>query len=321
VSQHLLSLEQMAFALIGVGVLLGLPRRVLTLIKRARQNRVSAPARETETPGEAAEPAVAGPAANLLSAQSISVTYAAGERAVTNASFTLGHHSATALVGRNGAGKSSLLYAIVGFGPGNEGRVTSGDVKWYPAERPAQSLGGLSPIRRCALGIVFVPAEGKVFDDLTVAQHLREAVASGRRRSERVPTDGRQPATESLLDTFPALRGRLRSRAGLLSGGERQQLAIAVAVARSAQLVVIDEASLGLAPVAINALTPVLRRLSRELARGLLIAEQNVTLAMSTADEVLLMDDGVIRERGATNPEFMKLIEDSYLGGHRLISH
>lgn len=303
-SENLLAIELIVFALIGIVVLLDGPHRLVAGVRRRRHAERPAAGRDAATPEPATEPA-------MLAVRDVSVTYAAGERAVLDVSMELPTGSATAVIGRNGAGKSSLLFAIVGFPPGSGGRITSGSVTWTPAAASTPiDLTSLSIAERCALGVVFVPAEGKVFDELTVEEHLREALA---------PRPGRGSSTtsvEEILDIFPALAGRLRSSAGHLSGGKRQQLALAAAIARSAELVVIDEASLGLSPVVISSLAPVLRRVSTEFARGLLIAEQDPRLAIAAAaaDSVVLMDSGRALHESAADAQLMDRIENVYLG-------
>ncbi|RTL67712.1 MAG: ATP-binding cassette domain-containing protein [Pseudonocardiaceae bacterium] len=301
VSDNLLAIELIVFALIGIVVLLDGPHRLVAAVRRRRRTERPVAGRAPNHE-DAADPA-------MLAVRDVSVTYAAGERAVLDVSVQLAAGSATAVICRNGAGKSSLLFAIVGFPPGSGGRITSGTVTWTPpsASTPVD-LTSLSITERCALGVVFVPAEGKVFDELTVEEHLREALA---------PRPGRAASAtsiEELLEIFPALAGRLRSSAGHLSGGERQQLALAAAIGRSAELVVIDEASLGLSPVVISSLAPVLRRVSTEFARGLLIAEQDPRLAIAATDSVVLMDSGRALHESAADAQLMRRIESVYLG-------
>lgn len=301
VSDNLLAIELIVFALIGIVVLLDGPHRLLAALRRRRREERPAGGR-VPSPEVTTDPA-------MLAVRDVSVTYAAGEQAVVDVSMKLADGSATAVIGRNGAGKSSLLFAIVGFPPGSGGRITSGTVTWTPpsTSRPTD-LTSLSITERCALGVVFVPAEGKVFDELTVEEHLREALAP------RAGRTGSTTSIEDLLEIFPALAGRLRSSAGHLSGGERQQLALAAAIARSAELVVIDEASLGLSPVVISSLAPVLRRVSTEFARGLLIAEQDPRLAIAATDSVVLMDGGRALHESAADAQLMRRIESVYLG-------
>jgi ABC-type branched-subunit amino acid transport system ATPase component/ABC-type branched-subunit amino acid transport system permease subunit len=302
VSDNLLAIELIVFALIGIVVLLDGPRRLVAALRRRRRAERTAVRRKAAPAEPGADPA-------LLAVRDVSVTYAAGERAVLDVSMELAAGSATAVIGRNGAGKSSLLFAIVGFPPGSGGRITSGSVVWTPPSSSAPTdLTSLSITERCARGVVFVPAEGKVFDELSVEEHLREALAPGQGR----PVSATSMA--EILDIFPALAGRLRSSAGHLSGGERQQLALAAAIARSAELVVIDEASLGLSPVVISSLAPVLRRVSTEFARGLVIAEQDPRLAIAAADNVLLMDSGRALHESAADAQLMRRIENVYLG-------
>jgi branched-chain amino acid transport system permease protein len=302
-SENLVAVESVLFALIGVVVLLGVPRRIARWVRAGGLRRVR-PA-GPHVGGQSSVPAT-------VSVSDVSVQYGAGEHAISHASLDLPMGGVVALLGRNGAGKSSLLYAIAGFPPGTQGRVVDGQV-WLRSEgSDGVDISSEGIIERNRLGIVLVPAEDKVFVDLTVREHLREAIAAGGKRRQAA---GRPPmAQDELLSHFPNLDAKFERAGGNLSGGERQQLAMAMAVARDAQILLIDEATLGLAPVAIRAIEPVLRELGSQAGRSLVLAEQNPQLAMRVAGTVVLLDAGEIVRQGSADPSFLELIEQNYLG-------
>lgn len=303
-SRNLVAVESILFALIGVVVLLGLPHRVSRWLRSGRLHRRTRPA----DAGEMEQSGV--PAA--LSVSGVSVQYGAGERAVSGADLDLPPGGVVALVGRNGAGKSSLLYAIAGFPPGTQGRVVDGRVWLRPAGSAGVDITHAGIIERNQLGIVLVPAEDKVFVDLTVREHLREAIAAGAGRRSAA---GRERMTQSsLLESFPTLAAKLNRAAGNLSGGERQQLALAMAIARDARILLIDEATLGLAPIAVRAIEPILRELGSHPERSLVLAEQNPQLAMRVANTVALLDAGEIVRQGSPDAAFLESVEQNYLG-------
>jgi len=305
-SRNLVAIESIAFALIGVAVLLNVPKLALQWIQALRGRRAAASRRSTDRDAVDATPDGAA-----LRIGGVSVQYGAGEQAVTDASLDVTTGGVVALLGRNGAGKTSLLYTAAGFPPGTRGRITSGRVLLSTATGEID-ISGHAITERNRLGIVLVPAEDKVFVDLTVREHLREAVASGARQRS---TAGREPITQAdLLETFPDLAGKLDRAAGNLSGGERQQLAMAMAVARDARILLVDEATLGLAPIAISSIEPVLRELGAHPERSLVLAEQNPALAARVAGRLALLDSGRIVRQGPPDDEFLHHVEQNYLG-------
>lgn len=298
------------YALIGMLVLVFIPggiadrrawRRLAVRVRRLASAISSGPRQSASRTGREAAPA--SPDA-LVSMRGVHAAYGAGETALVDVDLDVPKSGAVVVLGRNGAGKSSLLHAIGGFPPETGGRVGRGRVEWR--------RGGTADItkeaipRRVRRGIVLVPAEDKVFADLSVRAHLREAIASYR---------GNPMTIESVLEIFPVLRGRLEARAGTLSGGERQQVALAAAMARNTRLLLVDEASLGLSPAAILSVTDVLRAISASEVTSLVAVEQSVSAGFSVGQTIALMDGGEVVQVAPPSAEFRDLIERSYLGG------
>jgi branched-chain amino acid transport system ATP-binding protein len=199
-----------------------------------------------------------------------------------------------ALLGPNGAGKTTTLETIAGLS-----RPISGTV-----ELSGQSIGGTPAHVLARRGLALVPEGRALFPGLTVREHLR--LAGGRRSGHE----------EQLLEMLPELRKCLGRRAGLLSGGEQQMLALGRALVTRPRLLLVDEMSLGLAPVVVERLLPILRRAASELGASVLFVEQHVALALEISDRAYVMTHGRIRLEGpaAELRERHDLLAASYLG-------
>jgi len=185
--------------------------------------------------------------------------------------------STVALIGANGAGKTTLLKAISGLVP-----VASGTMTWA-----GTSLGRLPAHRIVALGISHIPEGRRVFPGLTVLENLRVGAKVVRDR-RKVPA-----AIEQAFEMFPLLKSRARQQGGTLSGGEQQMLAIARALVCGPSLLLLDEPSLGLAPIVVEAVFDTIRRIARE-GVTILLVEQNAFLALEVADRAYVLRTGEI---------------------------
>ena len=260
---------------------------------------------------------------SLVTMRQVSAEYASGEVGLSDASLDIPTGGALALLGRNGAGKTTLLYSVVGFPPGSGGHIVAGDVLLHRGGAPT-SLITMDTVSRVRKGIIFVPAEDKVFKTLTVREHLLEALASGGGSRLGQLREGRKASSidlASVLTRFPALVKRLDARANSLSGGERQQLALATALARHARLLLVDEASLGLAPVAVDMMIEAIREIKKEGSTTLVVAEQSPPLAFAIADSIVLVDGGKIETVEPPSVELEHTIERSYLGVRKLLDN
>jgi branched-chain amino acid transport system ATP-binding protein len=193
-----------------------------------------------------------------------------------------------ALIGRNGAGKSSTLLALAG-----ELKPMSGEVRWMGKRTTA-------PMHvRCRSGLGYLTEERSVIMNLTAADNLRLA----------------DVAPEKACELFPALEPVLKRTAGLLSGGEQQMLALARALCREPKVLLADELSLGLAPLIVTRLLATLRTAAHEHGLGVLLVEQHVRQALAVADRVYVMDRGNITLSGPVEEIRGRLdeIEATYL--------
>lgn len=200
-----------------------------------------------------------------------------------------------ALLGPNGAGKTTTLLTIAGLLPQLGGSVRFGGA---PDERRPQALA--------RAGLALVPDDRGLFPSLTVAEHLT------------VGTDraGRTAAVERVVGWFPALGVLLDRRVGLLSGGEQQMLALAVALEREPSLLMVDELSLGLAPLVVQSFVPVLRKVVAATGCGVLLVEQHATVALELASRAVVLSHGEVRLDEATARLRAEpgLLRDAYLG-------
>ena len=202
-----------------------------------------------------------------------------------------------ALLGPNGAGKTTTLETIAGLH-----RPISGTV-----ELSGENVGGKPAYVLARRSLALVPEGRALFPGLTVREHLRLAVGRGRRAGSH---------EDELLEMLPELRKCLGRKAGLLSGGEQQMLAVGRALVTRPRLLLVDEMSLGLAPVIVERLIPILRRAADELGASVLFVEQHVALALEVADRAYVLTHGRIRLEGAAAElrERRELLAASYLG-------
>jgi branched-chain amino acid transport system ATP-binding protein len=203
-----------------------------------------------------------------------------------------------ALLGPNGAGKTTTLRTIAGLLRPLSGTVT---LDGHPTV-------GLTPERVARLGVQLIPEGGGVLRDLSVIDNLWLSgyISAGSRKAMA-------PRLERAFELFPVLGERRTQLASTLSGGERQMLALAQAAMTDARLLLIDEASLGLAPKLVAALFEVVARL-REDGRSILLVEQNANLALDVADRAYVMEKGRVHETGAAGVVEQNRLAELYLG-------
>jgi branched-chain amino acid transport system ATP-binding protein len=210
-----------------------------------------------------------------------------------------------ALLGPNGAGKSTTLKAISGLLHAEDGEVTDGSI-----ELEGEAIQGLPPEQIVKRGAFQVMEGRRVFEDLTVEENI---VVGGYTRSDRA---GLKRDKELCFDYFPRLRERRSKLAGYLSGGEQQMLAISRALMARPKLMMLDEPSLGLAPLLVREIFTIISKINAEEKTTILLVEQNARLALSIAHYGYIMENGRVvldgtSEKLATNED----VKEFYLGG------
>ncbi|MFC6354717.1 ABC transporter ATP-binding protein [Luethyella okanaganae] len=228
---------------------------------------------------------------SALTLESVSVSRGAGP-VISDVTLTVESGSVTALVGPNGAGKTSLLESISGVIGTSAGSINL----------DGKPIGKLSRVRRARAGIVHIEQGRAVFPSLTVLENLRLTARSQREVDEAIAL-------------FPELEKRIASATGLLSGGEQQMVVLARAFASKPRFLLIDEMSLGLAPVVFMRLLPIVDRL-RENGVGVLLVEQFTHLALSIARDALVVASGRVTYQGpaAELQNSPEILRHAYLG-------
>jgi branched-chain amino acid transport system ATP-binding protein len=219
----------------------------------------------------------------ILEADNVRATYAQTIQALNGVSLTLRCGEILALLGSNGAGKTTTLKAVSNLLPAERGQVTSGSILFEGSDVLSQS-----PARLVRSGLVQVLEGRHCFKSLTVEENLVSG-GLGRGSSRREITED----LERIYGTFPRLKEKRRTSSGLTSGGEQQMTAIGRALMSRPRLLVLDEPSMGLAPLIIESIFQSLKTLNREVGLSILVAEQNSTVALKYADQAVVIENGV----------------------------
>jgi len=231
----------------------------------------------------------------VLSCSGLDAGYVAGRPVLRNVNISLDRGTVLALLGPNGAGKTTLLLTIAGLQPPLAGHIGLGGAPVRPG----------SPRAAVKAGLVLVPDDRSLFKGLTVIENLKLA---GRRRGAIT--------VEMIFDYFPDLKRRVKVAAGNLSGGEQQMLAIGRALMQDPKVLLVDELSMGLAPVVVESLLPVIRRVVDDTGAACVMVEQHIMLALEIADTAIVLAHGDIALQGDASELAADeaRIERAYLG-------
>ncbi|WP_378942410.1 ABC transporter ATP-binding protein [Mesorhizobium sp. ANAO-SY3R2] len=239
----------------------------------------------------------------MLEVENLQVVYGNSIEALRNASFQVGKGSITALLGSNGAGKSTILKSISGVLYPEDGKIRSGGLSFEGLD-----LTNLMPNEIVRLGIAHVPEGRRLFIELTVEENL---IVGGytRSRAENAAT------IEEIYTLFPRLKEKRSAVSGYLSGGEQQMVAIGRALMKRPRLLMLDEPSLGIAPIIVADIYQGIRELNSKLGLTVLLVEQDASLALKAAQYAYVMENGRVVLDGT--PEALSQNEDVrefYLG-------
>jgi branched-chain amino acid transport system ATP-binding protein len=240
----------------------------------------------------------------VLEVENLEVTYSRVIVAVQGVSLKVPDNSIVALLGTNGAGKSTTVRAISGFLPVDDAEIRKGAIRFE-----GQSILGLPPYEVARRGVVLVPERRKIFETLTVEENLRIAPRSGSH------SGGASADIDRLFDIFPVLAERRKQVSGYLSGGERQMLAISQALLCNPKLLIVDELSLGLAPLLVKELMTRLGELREQFRLSILLIEQDARSALAIADYGYILEGGrVVYEGTAEKLRSHGDVQEFYLG-------
>ena len=236
----------------------------------------------------------------LLSVKNLSVSYG-NIKALHGISFDVSEGEIVCIIGANGAGKSTTLRAIsrlIASEPGSEMHFQNANLLDYPADKVVTDLG-----------ISHVPEGRRLFENLTVNENLRLATFA------RTDTDAIHADRERVFSIFPRLKERINQKAGTLSGGEQQMLAVGRAMMSARKMMLLDEPSMGLAPLLMMEMFDALKEINDE-GTTILLVEQNARMALQFAQRGYVMETGTLVLEGPSkdllaNPEVKK----AYLGG------
>ena len=218
----------------------------------------------------------------ILEVNNIQVIYEQSILVLKGISFKIQEGSITALLGSNGAGKTTTLRAISGLLKEENGEVTKGEIVFK-----GKRINDVTPDERVRLGVAQVLEGRRVFETLTVEENLRA--------SEYLRKDhGIKKHYEMIYNYFPVLKPKMKKIAGYLSGGEQQMLAIARALLTNPQLLLLDEPSLGLAPLLVKEVFKIIARINNEQKTTAFLVEQNAAAALKTSNYAYVMENGTL---------------------------
>jgi branched-chain amino acid transport system ATP-binding protein len=233
----------------------------------------------------------------MLEVDDLRVDYGAAP-ALRHVSLAIGTGELVCVVGPNGAGKTTLINAIAGLRRARSGRITMG----------GRDMTTMAAHRFCAAGIALVPEGRRLFTRMTVRENLE---VGGHLRTIRAERDA---SLERVCALFPAVREKLDAPAGALSGGQQQMVAIGRALMAQPRLLLLDEPSLGLSPLMVQAMFRAIRDVNAQ-GTAVLLVEQNVAMALDVARRAYLLEEGRIVAEGSPDAVFANPdLRRAYLG-------
>ena len=234
----------------------------------------------------------------ILEVKNLSVSYGA-IKALRNISFSVEQGEIISLIGSNGAGKTTTLHAVSNIIKKNEGHVFFED----------EDITNLSPDKIVAKNLIHVPEGRRIFQNLTVRENLELGAFL------RKDKDGINDDMENVFELFPRLKERIKQNAGTLSGGEQQMLAIGRGIMAKPKVLLLDEPSMGLAPILVDEIFSIIQKINGQ-GTTILVVEQNAYKALSIADRAYILETGSVTKSGdAKKLAVDDSVRAAYLGG------
>lgn len=234
----------------------------------------------------------------ILEVKNLSVSYGA-IKALRNISFSVEQGEIISLIGSNGAGKTTTLHAVSNIIKKNEGQV------FFEGE----DITNLSPDKIVAKNLIHVPEGRRIFQNLTVRENLELGAFL------RKDKDGIKDDMENVFELFPRLKERIKQNAGTLSGGEQQMLAIGRGIMAKPKVLLLDEPSMGLAPILVDEIFSIIQKINGQ-GTTILVVEQNAYKALSIADRAYILETGSVTKSGdAKKLAVDDSVRAAYLGG------
>ncbi len=234
----------------------------------------------------------------ILEVKNLSVSYGA-IKALRNISFSVEQGEIISLIGSNGAGKTTTLHVVSNIIKKNEGQV------FFEGE----DITNLSPDKIVAKNLIHVPEGRRIFQNLTVRENLELGAFL------RKDKDGIKDDMENVFELFPRLKERIKQNAGTLSGGEQQMLAIGRGIMAKPKVLLLDEPSMGLAPILVDEIFSIIQKINGQ-GTTILVVEQNAYKALSIADRAYILETGSVTKSGdAKKLAVDDSVRAAYLGG------
>ncbi|MFB6421026.1 ABC transporter ATP-binding protein [Bradyrhizobium tunisiense] len=255
----------------------------------------------------------------LLSVERLAATYNRAIRAVNDVSFAVRPGEIVAVLGANGAGKSTTLQAVSALLPARRGQVAAGRIVFQ-----GRDIASASPAKLVRAGIVPVLEGRHCFPSLTVEENLITGAIGRDAKSREI-----RAGLDDIYKLFPRLKDHCKTISGLTSGGEQQMTAIGRALMSRPRLLVLDEPSMGLAPLVVEGIFHALKQLNREQGLSILVAEQNSTVALRFSDHAVVLENGrsvlsgasvALRNRDDIKALYLGRSQQTDVGGKPLIS-
>ncbi len=227
----------------------------------------------------------------ILSVSGIEVIYDESILGVSDISLNVAEGEIVAVLGANGAGKSTMMKAISGIAVTERGRVSKGNIKFK-----GESILNIAPHKLAHKNIVHGLEGRRVFEDLTVEENLKAGTFLRRPSRLQMSED-----IDQIYSWFPRLKDKRKTLAGLTSGGEQQMLAIGRALLTKPELVLLDEPSMGLAPILMQEIFSIISQLNKDSGVSFLVAEQNIHLSLRHAHRAYLIESGKVALSGSAD--------------------